>query len=160
MPLQPQHEDFLLCAKRPQEWNDFCTGSPHVYKTAAGMRRLKENGVSSALAPLAHEILEFWHFGILKSWNPEIMKSWNLRILESWSPGTLESWNSWILTFWNPEIFCLGSRVGIIYLLPYSMIWGLSGDGLRDTVVPGRCFVKSFNSEEESFRVNVCKVWI
>ena len=92
---------FQLFIKRPQEWDDFCTVAPYAYKTAAGRKRLKQNGVSAALARLAYEILALCPFGILKFWNPEIMESQNSGILESWNPGILKFWNTDILESWN-----------------------------------------------------------
>ena len=54
------------------------------------MRRLKQNGVSTALAPLAHEILELCYFGALKSSNHGVSEFWNPGILEPWNPEILE----------------------------------------------------------------------
>ena len=56
-----------LFVKRPQECHDFGTLLHMCIKTAAEMRRFKQNCISAALAPLTHEILELCNFGILKS---------------------------------------------------------------------------------------------
>ena len=58
---------FQVFINRLQECEGFLSFSLFVYRTRAGMRRLKENRVSAALAPLAQEIFELCHFGILKS---------------------------------------------------------------------------------------------
>ena len=55
----------MLAEKTAKANGEFTVQDVEVIRQT--VRRLKENGVSAALAPLAHEILELCHFGILKS---------------------------------------------------------------------------------------------